>query len=119
MRKALSSDQKQEPLPPPSPIGREPVQLVQRVQLFWITQCPNIVRNLVTRAKTVVWCVLRDIKLFHAVAWKSLFDLVFRSLICNFGFAELTPVRKNSNNIWFFAHLFVTLQTEKSLFNSL
>lgn len=84
MRKALSSDQKQEPLPPPSPIGREPVQLVQRVQLFWITQCPNIVRFGVMRAKTAIWCVLRDIKLFHAVAWKTLYDLVFRSLIRHF-----------------------------------
>ena len=39
--------------------GMTKVSPVQRVQLFWIAQCPNIVRNFVTRAKTRGFGVLR------------------------------------------------------------
>ena len=35
--------------------------------------------------------------------------------IRNFDYVEITYVRENSNNIWFSAHLFVTLTTSKVL----
>ena len=38
--------------------------------------------------------------------------LAFCSLIRTFGFAESTFVRKSSNFLWLFAHLFVPLQAE-------
>ena len=35
-----------------------------------------------------------------------------KKIIRNFDYVEITYVRENSNNIWFSAHLFVTLHTK-------
>ena len=41
---------------------------------------------------------------------KIRFLFTFLSLIRNFAInREVTPIRKNSNKIWFFSHLFVIL----------
>ena len=38
-----------------------------------------------------------------------------KKIIRNFDYVEITYVRENSNNIWFSAHLFVTLTASKVL----
>ena len=58
--KAQTSEQKQVLLSLSTPLE---VCLVQPVQLFWLRQCPNIVRSFITHAKTRYWGALMMVKL--------------------------------------------------------
>jgi hypothetical protein len=54
--------------------------------------------------KTAHWT---DVLSVEAIC--SFFLLHFARLFVTFSLGEVTSVRKSSNNIWLFAHLFVTL----------